>query len=399
MSDTGKQSPLGVNSLSSLLQNIGFNINATSAGYMGASTAASNYTYGSLVSGTALNVLTTAIRRAYTDGYLISTATYNNLIAIGSNTIPALGNSKAPTYTWTGSPAWNPYNTTNATPEVTSYGFIRLIALQAYDEFNYNDTLRLESAYRDFLQSFTTSYSFIEYANASIYTLSNSKTFLEGTYSNMNDLISADISGVSLATSTFGQDLIALGKAIDLSTMYTFGLPSHLLNTLQQNNAITQSISLALLSSGIPVSTLTTILEDTTTATTEQQRNIYGAFLVIVGDDLAEVLVSLNCKTVGLESLADLLNPKKLFPNSYRSLTVPIYNAAPGPTNSKTYYPIYDNEAVAPVLTSPAIVDQIGAVYSPEVPQQERGGWSPNDSGAGAGSGGSGGNGTGGGYQ
>jgi len=402
MAATGKQSPLGVNVLCSLLQNTGFFINPTAAGYMGASTAAANYTFGTICNSTCLNVLTTSIRRAYTDGLIITSGTYNNLISIGSNTIPALGNSLPPTYTWTGNPTWLPYNTTNPTPEITSYGFVRLFALQAYDEFNYNDTLRLESAYRDFLTSFSVSYSFIEYSNASIITIANSSSFLKGTYSNMNDLISADITGVNLATTTFGQDLILLGKAIDLSTMYTFGLPSNLLNTLQQNNAITSSLSLALLSSGIPVSTLTTIIADTTTTTTEQQRNIYGAFLIIVGDDLAEILVTINCKTQGLESLADLLNPKKLFPNSYRALTVPIYNAAPGPTNSKTYYPIYDNEAVSPVLVAPAIVAQIGPVYSPDIPQQERGGWSPADFGGfggDSGSSGGGGIGSGSGYQ
>jgi hypothetical protein len=35
---------------------------------------------------------------------------------------------------------------------------------------------------------------------------------------------------------------------------------------------------------------------------------IYGAFLIITGIDLDEILISLNCKTIGLETLADLLN-------------------------------------------------------------------------------------------
>ena len=375
MSDTGKQSPLGVNVLSSLLQNIGLHINAPTAGYIGDSQLPADYTLGTICNNTCLRLLTYSINAAYSRG-VTSISTYNNLITIGSSTIPAFGNSKAATFDWTEDPGWNPYELTDFDPvvdpigQVTSWGFIRLFALQAYDDFNWNDTLRLEGAYRDFLTSFNTSYSFIEYTNSAINAVYNSSTFLEGTYSNMNDLITADISGVSLATTAFGQDLINLGKAIDLSTMYTFGLPSHLLKTMQQYNAITPSVSLALLASEIPPDELNSILANNSkgTVTPLQQRNIYGAFSIIVGVDLDAVLISLNCTTVGLESLVDLLNPKKLFPNSYTTLTVPIYTTIPGPTNSKTYYPIYDNEGVSSRLTSPAIEAQIGTIVSPTEP-------------------------------
>jgi len=339
MSNSGKQSPLGVNTLGSLLQNTGFRINSVAASYMGSSTSASNYTFGTLCSSTCLNVLTTSIRRAFTDGSL-DTTTYNNLISIGSGSIPALGNSKAPTYTWTGAPTWNPYLTT----EITSYGYARLFALQAYNEFNYNGSLPV---YKDFLMSFMASSGFIDQSNSAILTVFNSIDFVAGTYSNMNDLISADITGVSLSTTVFGQDLVTSGKAIDLSTIATFGLPSNLLSTLNTYNAITPSLSLALLSSGMSVSEISDILGKVSTPSTLQQRNIYGAFMIIVGQDLTDILIPLNCKTSGLESLADLLNPQKLFPNSYPSLTVPVYNASAGPTNSKTYYPIYEGGGVS----------------------------------------------------
>jgi hypothetical protein len=358
MSDSGKQSPLGINALGSLLQNTGFRINSVATSYMGSSTSESNYTFGTICSSTCLNVLTTAIRRAFTDGILTST-TYNNLIAIGSASIPALGNSKAPTYTWTGAPSWNPYLTT----EITSYGYTRLFALQAYDEFNYNASLPV---YKDFLMSFMAASGFIDQSNPAILTAFNSIDFISGTYSNMNDLISADMTGVSLATTVFGQDLVTSGKAIDLSTISTFGLPSNLLATLNTFNAITPSLSLALLSSDMTASEITDLLGNVTAPTTLQQRNIYGAFLIIVGQDLADIIVPLNCKTQGLESLADLLNPQKLFPKSYPSLTVPVYNVAPGPTNSKTYYPIYENGGV-----SSRVVNQTFSAYLQDILPQD----------------------------
>ena len=81
-----------------------------------------------------------------------------------------------------------------------------------------------------------------------------------------------------------------------------------------------------------------------------------------MGDALTEILTPLNCKTRGLESVADLLNPQKLFPNSYQTLTVPVYNTQNNlPTNSKTYYPIYSSsQSINPNLSSSQVVSQIG---------------------------------------
>ena len=398
MSDSGKQSPLGVNTLSSLLQNIGFNINPIMVEYTGVSISNSSATnLGSIVNDTCLRLLTYAfnaaqvtlnvtdldasnvytIRSIGTTNFtligaasntvglsftasgpgigtgtvtLINQSTYNNLIAIGSTSIPALGNSPPSSFNWTGYPNWaSNYTYTN---EVTRWGYVRLFALQGYNEFNYNDG-KSSDEYKDFLSSVMSANNFINYTNPAILSLTNSQEFLDGTYSNMNDLITGDITGVSIATTIFGQDLIASGKAINLQTISTFGLPSNLLSTLQQNNALTKSVSLSLIASGITVSELGELLGNIVLATKEQERKIYGAFGIILGQDLKDILVSLNCKTEGLESLCDLLNPIKLFPNSYSTLTVPVYNTLNSPANSKIYYPIYTNDGLNSQLESP----------------------------------------------
>ena len=358
MSDTGKQSPLGVNALSSLLQNIGFNINPIMIDYVGSSNSVTQYTPGSIITITSLLPLTYAIQDAYTRGQVNST-TYNNLIAIGSTSIPGMGNSPPTTFNWTGYPNWaSNYTYTNS---VTQWGYTRLFALQAYNEFNYNGGYAL-GQYKDFLSGFMSNYSFIEYSNDAILSVNNSQTFLDGTYSNMDDLITGDITGVSVATTIFGQDLITSGKAINLQSIATFGLPSNLLMTLQKNNALTKSVSLALIASGITVSELNDIISLAVPISKEQERKIYGAFGIILGQDLKDILVSLNCKTAGIESLADLLNPIKLFPNSYQTLTVPVYNIVGGNANSKIYYPIYVNEGLNSQLREPTAVQQTGVV-------------------------------------
>jgi hypothetical protein len=160
----------------------------------------------------------------------------------------------------------------------------------------------------------------------------------------MNDLITGDIAGVSLSTFYWGQDLIASGRAIDLSTIDTFGNPDNLLRTLYKNRGLTKAVNLALLSAGFSSIDVSNILTSTEPSSTEIQKNLYGAFSIVVGNDLADVLLILNCQTPKIKTLADLLEPKRLFPNSFRTLTVPEYNTTTGPTNSKTYYPIYVND-------------------------------------------------------
>jgi len=235
-------------------------------------------------------------------------------------------------------------------------------------EFNYNSTLSLgdslnPAGYRDFVQQWQSAYGFITYSNNAILSVDNSKDFLEGTYSNMNDLITADITNVSLATKAFGQDLIALGKAIDLSTIATYGLPSNLLKTLVKYNSLTKNLSLAIISAGIPVDELGAIISNVTQPTNDQERKLYAAYYITVGETLDEVLVPLNCKTKGLTSLVDLLNPAKMFPNSYKTLTVQLYNTGTqnGAQNSKIAFPIYNSSGtVNSDLTSTKVLNQIG---------------------------------------
>lgn len=397
---TPKQSPLGVNAVGSLINNTGFQINPVAQSYMGSSKTNTSYTPGTVVTSTCLNLLTYAINDAYTRGQVTTTpagsSVYDTLISIGANVCPALGNSKPPTYISTdpsglwsggGAPAttgygndvnpdypnndegqgqeasWLPYNLINPNGSVTQWGFLRNYALQAWNEYNWNGIPTDAGAtYKDFCSSFMNAQAYIESTNPFIRITSRSSTFLEGTYSNINDYSSCDITGVNLATATFGRDCITLGKAIDLSKLGKFGLPSTLLQVIYKNNAFTQSLTLALLSAGMtPDEAVGIASGDINYVTKQQEQQIFGAFLVIVGVDLLDITVPLNCKTKGLETLADLLDIKKMFPNSYLSMTVPMYNTTPTPTNSKTYYPIYENGAVSSRLSNPNLTKQVGA--------------------------------------
>lgn len=445
MANTGKQSPLGINVLGSILQNTGLTINPKAREYIGSNKSTQGtYTPGKLVDNTCLKWLTYAINDAFTRGaasqsnpsspsgsYTVDADTYNNLLTIGQSRIPALGNSPPPTWetndpsgVWknqdtaaysneqAGAPAnsgygfynlngppnyslpppyinkqaaytnegqnasWYPFlcvlpdNTVVPNKEITKWGWIRCIALQAWNEFNWNgETIdQIDNAptgspsYKDFIDSFSTADNFINYSNKATFAIENSQTFLKGTYSNQNDLISADISGVSLSSRAFGQDLLNLGNAINLRLITKFGLPSALLQTLQQNNALTQPVILALLTSGLSQSEIENISAGNVTPTKIQEQQIYGAFTLILGSDLQTILITLNCKTKNLTALSDLLNVKKIFPLSYTTLTVPIYNTNPGPTNSKTYYLLFVKQELNPQLVTPGIKETIGTL-------------------------------------
>ena len=392
MSDTAKQSPLGANSASSLLQNTGLNINPNAQLHMGISKINSDYAPGLTVNNTCLFWLTYAINYAYLSGVLTD-AIYDDLISIGYTTIPALGNARPNTYTdydpsgeWSGQATtgygyagntdqgqdatWYPYDTTNPNVSVTQWGFIRCFALQAWNEFNYNGIPNGAGmpVYKDFCSSFMICSGFANYVNVMINSFYYGPEYLKGVYSNMNDLITAEATNISLTPRIFGQDCITLGKAIDLSRINSFGLPSSLLQTINQYNAFSQSLSLALLASGIESLVVESIANGTINPTTQQEQQIYGAFTIIVGQDLQDILIPLNCKTQGLTSLADLLNVSKIFPNSYQTITVPIYNEEQSVNNSKTYYPIYVGTGLNNNLTSPAIKELIGTIILPGDP-------------------------------
>lgn len=329
----GNYTPLGINTLGSFLQGSGLSINPYMTDNAGYTTANTNYTKGTIVSDTVLNNLVDSIKLAYdllqtTD---VTQTDYDNLISIGSSSIPALGNAK-------------PSTVASYTGAITQFGFLRLLPKQAYDEFTYG------GGYGSFLRSFATCYSYINLKNTTIATLVNSLSFMDIAYSNMNDLITSDIAGVNPATLYWGQDLIRSGRVLDLAKIRTFGSPSNLLLTFQDNKAITKALSMALLTAGLTTQEILDILSGDKLATLTQEKKIYAAYGLIMGNDLKDILVPLNCRTEGLTILTDLLDLKKIFPNSYSSLTVPKYNVRTGPTNSKTYYLIYQNGGTTPQI-------------------------------------------------
>jgi len=230
--------------------------------------------------------------------------------------------------------------------EYFSTGFVGTIARQAYYQFWYNWATRRPNQYTEFVKTLQTCYSWSTVQNRKISSYANSTTFLRGTYSNINDLTTSDVAGVNLAFKDFGNDLINLGRTIDLYTFSSFGLPSKFLHVLQTVGGLTEALKFAILYNGITPLELTDILQTGYTPSQEQEKRLYAAYLLVGGSDLEEILVVLNCATQGLISLADLLDPQKMLPNSYGSLTVPVWDTTA--VQSKTYSLVYTGGGVNP---------------------------------------------------
>jgi len=156
----------------------------------------------------------------------------------------------------------------------------------------------------------------------------------------MNDIITSDITGVTVSTFFWGQDLVRLGRAMDLQSIQNFGNPDNLLRILAKNRAMTPGLNIAISAAGLDPNEVIAIINGKS-ANNDQQKLLYAAYNLISGSDLDEILTPLNCRTKHLDSLADLLNLKKIFPTSYQTLTFPQYNSEPKQTNSKTYYLLY----------------------------------------------------------
>jgi hypothetical protein len=68
------------------------------------------------------------------------------------------------------------------------------------------------------------------------------------------------------------------------------------------------------------------ITSPTASVTDSIQKLMYQAMTTITGSDLAQILGILGVTTANINSVADLLNPFILFPNSFQSLTAPTGN-------------------------------------------------------------------------
>jgi hypothetical protein len=248
----------------------------------------------------------------------ISANTMNYMFTFCSGTVPALADNTPAAYSSLG---------TN-----TTAGFTGVITSQGNSYLgNGNVTV--------FAQVFSAAQGYVGATNNYINTSINSQTYLGSTFTTMNSLITGNLTDINLALNTFGEDLKRLGYLIDLSNLGDFGLPSLILRRLASVTNLSPAIRSALIQVGLSTNTIDSLISPTATLTDNEEHLIYRAMLSITGSNLKQVcnilgvtLPVVNSGTVSdpqnpsLTTMADLLNPVKIFPNSFASLTVRTYN-------------------------------------------------------------------------
>jgi hypothetical protein len=279
----------------------------------------------------------------------ISAGTLANLKTLGANVAgnycPALGDSVPSNVSWT----------------VGNAGYATTISTSASTYLGGGD-------FSKFAQAFGAAQGYISLTNAVINSAvnANSTDYLGPTFTNMNDLITANLTKVNLDLNALGQDLALDGDLFALDTLEYFGTPAGLLNQLARQgdmlNGTTPCVTTALKAQGLNDKNIADLVNINVQSLfnpdglTENQFNTlqkraYPGLTNVTGSCLQDVLDILNCTVPNIENMADLLVPAMIFPNSYLSLTLPTPN---GPVL------IYDatgavNSAITPILNSGTI--------------------------------------------
>ena len=271
-----------------LLQNTGLAANAA------LTTALSAYNSSALIS----PYLTTLANASSAN---LSSGTISTLETLAANTCPALADSVPAGY---------------VTLTVGTTLFTGLIASTAATYMGSGDLTQ-------FVQALNQAQSYADQASIFINTAVNSQTYLADTFTTMNSMITGGITDVNLATQAFGQDLANLGRLINLANLGDFGSPLGLIQQIYSVTGSIPSVSIAFVSAGIPLEVVVNLSDPTVSVVDSVQRLMYTAMTQITGSALDQILTVMGVTTTGISTMADLLNPVKLFPNSFQSLTVP----------------------------------------------------------------------------
>ena len=264
------------------------------------------------------------------------------LANVAGNYCPALGDSVPSNVSWT----------------VGNAGYATSITTAASTQLGGGD-------FGKFAQAFGAAQGYISLTNNIILSAVNvnSDDYLGPTFTNMNNLITGDLAQVNLAFPAFGADLEALGDLIDFENIDQFGTPAVLLHQLAVKgnmlNGSTPCVTDALKAQGLTDQNIADLVNLnvqslfnptglTKNAFDVLQQRAYPALCTVTGACLTNVLSILNCTTPNITQMCELLNPVKIFPTSYSSLTLPTPD---GPVL------IYDttgavNNVINPILNS-----------------------------------------------
>ena len=342
----GSLSPLQLQAAAGLFQNQGYIIVAN----LTANVAAYNST-------ALLTPLINAIGNAGPNVGNLSSNTIANLQTFANTTCPALADSIVANIV-------APVSTTLSNPGMS--GIITLTA----EAYMGNVDLSV------FAQNFIQANSYCSTVNSFINSAINANSYLGPTFTGMDNLVTAGLTEINRATAAMGDDLYNAGQYIDLGNLDNYGTPLALIQQISRRAGTISPLITSLSNAGVPDNIILNLNDPAVIVTDTVQKLMYNALLGITGDELANILRILDVWTPNINTLADLLNPAVMLPNSYPSLTTP---TADGPRAIYITPPIeppvnYDNltpEQSQLILDEEAAVRAIDRPLACEIRQSE----------------------------
>ena len=304
-------------------------------------------------------------------------STLTSLLSIGSTVCPALGNSIPETpigsYPYLDSEYLIDYLGAADGSTIDPSGFSNLIEQTCAAYLGNGDA-------GQFSQGFVAVQGYIASTNQYINSSVNVNQYLGPLFTNMDDLVTANIASMTTNLTNFGVDLANQGNLWNMGKLDLYGTPAGLLQQISALAGIrgrtVPDLQNALISMGLSASNIADLVNDNRvglnkpTGLTQNEFDklqllAYSATTMISGDALTQILDILGVTTPNIDSLDDLFNPVIMFPLSYASLQTPSPNGA---------VPIYNstgavNSNIAPIVNSylptASGCDELGKIIPP----------------------------------
>ena len=307
-----------------------------------------------------------------------TSSTLTSLLSIGSTVCPALGNSipasPVGTYTYLNSEYLINYLGAVDGSTIDPSGFSNLIEQTCAAYLGNGD-------YGRFSQGFVAVQGYIASTNQYINSAVNANQFLGPTFTNMDSLTTAGVSGVNSDLEKFGVDLAKQGSLVNLQKLDLYGTPAGLVQQISRLSGVSRLRTVPALQSvmnaiGLTDNDIENIVTDNRVGLNRPdglsqndfdriQKTAYSALSVVTGDDLAQILSILDVTTPNITNLAQLLDPVKVFPLSYPTMltttptgAVPIFGIGGSVNSSIT--PIVNS-----YLPTASGCDELGKIIPP----------------------------------
>jgi len=304
-------------------------------------------------------------------------STLTSLLSIGATVCPALGNSipedPIGSYPYLDSEYLINYLDAADGSTIDPSGFSNLIEQTCAAYLGNGDA-------GQFGQGFVAVQGYIASTNQYINSSVNVNQYLGPLFTNMDDLVTANIASMTTDLPNFGVDLANQGNLWNMDKLDLYGTPAGLLQQISALAGIrgrtVPDLQNALISMGLSATNISDLVNDNRvglnnpTGLTQNEFDklqllAYSAITMISGDALTQILNILGVTTPNIDSLDDLLNPVIMFPLSYASLHTPSPNGAVPIFNSTGAV----NSNIVPIVNSylptASGCDELGKIIPP----------------------------------